>query len=206
MHNMKKLKTTHSIQPPSSLPLLLLAVFALFFLSSCTTLKKSDCVEGNWSGIGFNDATAGLKSASQFRAHAKACSKHKITPNIAIYNSGYQKGLVQFCTATNGYRRGVGQSEYYGTCPQALQDNFIKGYLAGLDTATIELTEDILDLRHERRRAIRKHHKAELHKEPDAKNIKKWVASIDRLKSRIDSHRSKRRQLRRWHDLWATKR
>lgn len=202
---MKKQKITHSLQSTSPLFLLLLAAFALLFLSSCATLKKSDCVEGNWSGIGFNDATAGLKSSSQFRAHAKACSKHKITPNVADYSSGYQKGLAQFCTTTNGYKRGIDKSEYYGVCPLAIQNNFLKGYLSGLNTATIELTEDIADLRHNRRRAIRQHRKAESQEEPNTKNIKKLLARINRLESSIKSRRSNRRQLRRWYELWAIK-
>jgi len=202
---MIRLTTEHPIKPTSPLPLLLLAAFALLFLSSCATLKKSDCLEGNWSGIGFNDAVAGLKSDSQFSAHAKACSKHKIAPNPAVYQSGYQKGLIQFCTATNGYNRGLSQSEYYGICPKTTQKHFLKGYLAGLDTATIELNEEISNLRYKRLRAIGKHRRTKHHKHPDAKQNNKWAARIDRLESRIDSRRSARRQLRRWHNYWAIK-
>ncbi len=202
---MTKLTKTYSIQPSSSLSLLLLAVFAMFFLSSCATLKKSDCVEGNWSGIGFNDAAAGLKSDSQFRAHNKACAKHKITPNQAVYKAGYQKGLVQFCTTSNGYKRGASKSEYYGVCPQNTQKNFLKGYLAGLDTATVELSEDIAELRHKHRRAVSKYRRAKHSKKTDAKLLKKWAERIENLESSIDSRRSDRRQLRRWHDYWLTK-
>ena len=202
---MTKLKTTNSIQPTSSLSLLLLAVFALLVLNSCATLKKSDCLEGNWSGIGFNDGSAGLKSDSQLRAHNNACSKHKITPNAADYNVGYKKGLVQFCTTSNGYERGVSKTEYFGVCPKTTENNFVKGYLAGLDTAAFELTEDIADLRHKRRRAIRRHNHTKHTSEADAKKIKALAKRIDTLESRIDSRRSKRRQIGRWHDLWATK-
>lgn len=197
--------TTIPIQPSSLLSLLLLSVFAIFFLSSCATLKKGDCLDGNWSGIGFNDATAGLKSGSQFRAHTTACSKHKIAPNIALYKTGYQKGLVQFCTITNGYKRGASKSKYYGVCPLATQKSFLKGYLAGLDTATVELNEEIANLIHKRRRAISKYRGAKHHKKHDVKKIKQWAERIDGLESRVDSRRSDRRQLRRWHDSWAIK-
>jgi len=202
---MIKLTKSTPIQPSSTLSLLLLAVFAIFFLNSCATLKKSDCLDGNWSGIGFNDAAAGLKSDSQFRAHTKACSKHGIAPKVAIYNVGYQKGLVQFCTASSGYNRGTNKKEYFGVCPQATQNNFLKGYLAGLSTASAELTEDIDDLWHQRRRAIGKHRRAKHDKKSNAKHLKKMVGRIDSLESSIDSRRSDRRQLRRWHDFWATK-
>lgn len=202
---MTKLTTTNSIQPSSSLSLLLLAVFAIFFLGSCATLKKSDCTDGNWSGIGFNDAAAGLKSGPQFRAHTKACAKHRIAPNLAVYNTGYQKGLVQFCTTTNGYNRGVSKSEYYGVCPKTSHNNFLKGYLAGLDTATVELIQEISNLRYKRRRAISKHRRAKHHEKSDAKKTKHWIERINNLESRIDSRRNQRRQLRRWHDSWAIK-
>jgi len=202
---MTKLTKTNSTQPTSSLSILLLAVFAAFFLSSCATLKKSDCLEGNWSGIGFNDAAAGLRSDSQFRAHTKACAKHRIAPNVAVYNTGYQKGLVKFCTTTNGYNRGTSKSEYFGVCPQATENNFLKGYLAGLRTASAELTEDIDSLRHKRFRAIGKHRRIKRDKKSDAKHLKKWANRIDNLESSIDSRYDERRQLRRWFDLWKTK-
>jgi len=202
---MTELNPNKKIQPTSSLTLLLLAVFAMFFLSSCATLKKGDCVEGNWSGIGFNDATAGLKADSQFRAHTKACSKFKISPNVGVYNAGYKKGLATFCTTTNGYYYGAKKSEYYGICPAETQKGFLKGYLAGLDTATVELTEEISSLRHARRRAIRKHRGTKRHSNPDAKKTKKGLERINSLESRIDSRRDDRRKLRRWHDFWATK-
>lgn len=202
---MTELKTNNTLQPTSSLTLLLLAVCAIFFLSSCATLKKDDCVEGNWSGIGFNDAVAGLKANSQFSAHTKACSKYKISPNVGVYNAGYKKGLTKFCTTTNGYHYGAKKSEYYGICPQGTQKRFLKGYLAGLDTATVELSEEISDLRHARRRAISKHRRAKHDKKPEGKKLKKWIERIDNLESRIDSRRSDRRKLRRWHDFWATK-
>ncbi len=202
---MMELKTNNTLQPNSSLTLVLLTTFALFFLTSCATLKKGDCVEGNWSGIGYNDASAGLKAKSQFSAHTKACSKFKITPNVAVYNAGYKKGLAKFCTTSSGYHYGAKKSEYYGVCPKTSQKQFLKGYLAGLDTAIIELNEEIRDLRFKRLRAISKHRRVRHHSDPDVKKINKWAKRIDSLESRIDSRRSGRRQLRRWHDYWATK-
>jgi hypothetical protein len=202
---MIKPTTNNTIQPTSPLTLLLLAVLAIFFLSSCATLKKDDCVEGNWSGIGFNDAAAGLKSASQFGAHSKACAKYKIAPNVALYKSGYNKGLLKFCTTNNGYQHGTDKKEYFGVCPNTTQPEFLKGYLAGLDTAAIQLSEELVELRHKRLRTISRHHRLKHKKDSDGKIIKKLADRIDSLESRIDSRRSDRRQLRRWHNYWAPK-
>ena len=162
-------------------------------------------MEGNWSGIGFNDAAAGLKAQSQFNAHTKACAKDKITPDVTVYNAGYRKGLVKFCTTTNGYQYGANKSEYYGVCPGTAQKNFLKGYLAGLDTAYAELTDEIVDLRYKRLRAISRHHRFNHHKEPDKKKIKHWSDRIDSLENRIDSRRDEHRELRRWHQFWSAK-
>ena len=197
--------TNNTIQPTPPLTLLLFTVFTVFFLSSCATLKKDDCIEGNWSGIGFNDAAAGLKSASQFGAHRKACAKYKITPNEAVYQSGYKKGLLQFCTTNSGYQYGTDKKEYFGVCPNITQQNFLKGYLAGLDTAAVELSEALVDLRHTRLRAISRHHRMKHKKDSDSKKVKKLADRIDSLESRIDSHRSDRRQLRRWYNYWTPK-
>ena len=202
---MTELKPNKTIQPTSSLTLLLLAAFAMFFLSSCATLKKGDCVEGNWAGIGFNDAAAGLKADSQFRAHTKACSKFKISPNVGVYKAGYTKGLAKFCTTTNGFYYGANKSEYYGICPAGTQQGFLKGYLAGLDNATVELSKEISSLRHARRRAIHRHRGPKRHNNSGTKKTKKGRDRINSLELRIDSRRDDRRKLRRWHDFWATK-
>jgi len=202
---MTELKQNKNIKPTSTLALLFMAVFATFFLSSCSTLKKGDCIEGNWSSIGFNDAAAGLKANSQLKAHTQACSKYEISPNAGVYNAGYKKGLEKFCTTSNGYQYGANKSEYYDVCPAETRRDFMKGYLAGLNTATIQLTEEIADLRYARRRAIKQHREAKHRSTQDAKKIKKWAEQIENLESNIDSLRSDRKQLSHWHDFWTYK-
>lgn len=123
-------------------------------LSSCATLKKGDCLQGDWTGIGIKDGTAGRRSAIQFEGHTRACAAHGVSPDKAQYDAGYQQGLRQFCTKTSGYAYGVEGKQYHGVCPASAQTGFLSGYRTGLDVAMLHLASEIRDLRHQQLRLM----------------------------------------------------
>jgi len=174
-------------------------------LSACATLDRGDCVTGNWAGIGFNDAIAGLKAQPQFNAHTQACTRFKIAPDVAVYNTGYKKGLTQFCTKPNGYKYGLDGKQYYGVCPSSTSPQFLTGYLSGLRVTDVRLDDEIDELRHKLLRRELRLSRLKRQKNPDAKRLKKLRSSINNLESSISSRRAKRRDLRDWFTQWALK-
>ena len=202
------------------LPLLLLIAATL---SSCATLKKDDCLEGDWATIGYKDGSAGRRSVVQLEGHKRACAKYKVAPDKPVYDAGYKKGLTQFCTQPSGYAYGVKGKEYFGVCPAAMQKGFVSGYVAGLDVAMHRVAAEIRDLRHEElrlefSRGRSRHFDRDRgnHKDNDkgrdrdkARNDRKHrdhlENRIDSIESAISSRRSDLWTMKRWHDAWAAK-
>lgn len=197
------------------LPLLLLLAATL---SSCATLKKGDCLEGDWASIGYKDGAAGHRSTVQLEGHKRACARYKVAPNKAVYDIGYKKGLSQFCTKPSAYAHGVKGKEYFGVCPASTQKGVIGAYVMGLDVAIHNLRDEMHDLRRKQLRLEMRHGGRGRHHESDRVKIEKSDKGkghdrnkkqkelenrIDSLDSAISSRRSRVRKMRGWHDMWV---
>lgn len=128
----------------------------LFSLVGCATLSKSECTEGDWRTIGYNDGQSGSEAGSRLAKHAKACDKHGVAPDRTLYQAGYAEGIKQFCSPGNGYNIGKSGDDYSGVCPVELQSAFLVRYVEGLkeNLAGLESEEDRLRDRLEDRREI----------------------------------------------------
>ena len=102
---------------------------ALIF-SSCATLNKSECLTADWQMIGLEDGTKG-RTATYLGQHRKACAEYGVTPDLTLYQSGHQAGLVQFCTEHMGFLQGKQGKKYNGVCPAGYTDDFLEGYNRG---------------------------------------------------------------------------
>lgn len=94
----------------------ILAIVTLFLLTSCSTLSKEECEQGNWRGIGHKDAIEG-KAKTVFNRHQSACGEVGIQVNRAEYMEGYKKGLEDFCKPKYAYEFGLNGGLYRETCP-----------------------------------------------------------------------------------------
>ena len=99
-------------------------------ISGCATLDKNECQNANWESIGYEDGTRGY-AASRIGNHRSACAKHSITPDLAAYTTGRDKGLEQFCRANIGYRTGASGRAYQHVCPASSEPEFLAGYQYG---------------------------------------------------------------------------
>lgn len=99
-------------------------------LSGCATLDKSECQTVNWESIGFEDGTRGYE-ASRIGKHRSACAKHHISPDLALYTNGRERGLEQYCRASVGYHTGLSGKSYKNVCPNASEQEFLSGYRYG---------------------------------------------------------------------------
>jgi len=139
-------KIPFSSKPLPTRLLTTLLLTTLLSVSACSTMTKKDCVNQRWQEAGYKDATRGYKS-DRFTAHAKACSKHNVSPNQPLYETGYEDGLQDYCTPRNGAREGMSHDQYNGTCPAYLEPAFLRGYIDGLEIALNNLERDYYNAR-----------------------------------------------------------
>lgn len=106
-------------------------VLACLALGSCaTTLSKNECMAMDWRTIGFEDGAAG-HPASRIGVHRKACGEHGVAPDFDAYQVGRGEGLLEFCTAANGYRIGAAGGGYGGVCPLEREGEFMRAFSEG---------------------------------------------------------------------------
>jgi hypothetical protein len=125
-----------------------LLLASLFVLSGCATLSEEECLTADWFSIGFEDGANGYP-ANRIGAHREACAKHGITPDLRQYQDGHDEGLLNFCTARNGFSRARNGYQYTGICPPSLEPEFLDGYQAGREIYAV--TSEISGLRSEQR-------------------------------------------------------
>ncbi|MBN1959152.1 MAG: DUF2799 domain-containing protein [Desulfuromonadales bacterium] len=114
---------------------LLPAVFLIVLVSAlcgCVTLNKNECLYADWQAIGLEDGAKG-RDLSYLSRHRKACAKHGVSPDTDLYMSGYEMGLVQFCTPERGFSLGLGGAGYSGICPAELEGDFLSAYQQGYE-------------------------------------------------------------------------
>jgi hypothetical protein len=100
-------------------------------LAGCATgLSKDECRVADWRTIGYEDGLRG-SPAERIGVHRVACAKHEVTPDLAAYSQGRERGLVEYCQPRNGYRAGLNGWSYANVCPSATETAFVDGYRYG---------------------------------------------------------------------------
>ncbi len=109
----------------------------LMVVTSCATMKKEECLTADWYNIGFEDGAKGHKVA-HITNHRKACSKYDVTPDLELYLRGRDQGLIEYCTAYNGYNLGQRGRSYNDACQGNLKNAFLEAYNIGRDIYLFE--------------------------------------------------------------------
>jgi len=176
-----------------------IAVPLALLLVACMTMTKSECQSGEWSEAGYNDATGGLTS-NRFKAHAKACEKHKVLSNKPLYDQGYEEGLAVYCQPESGIRAGRRADDYKGICPTSLESPFLRAYIRGLYIALDELDNRYADARDDLSDA--RYHR--VRQEPDKDKVNRAEREIKRLQQLMREIHDKRANIRftiaKWSD------
>ncbi|MCB1741995.1 MAG: DUF2799 domain-containing protein [Gammaproteobacteria bacterium] len=115
----------------------------------CASLSQTQCVQGDWYGIGHEDAWSG-HTPDRVQAHAKACAEYAVVPKQGRYREGFEAGLLEFCTAERGFEFGREGGYYAGTCPASVSATFLAAYRQG--RALYRLERDIVELELEQQR------------------------------------------------------
>jgi len=107
-----------------------LALACLGLASCATTLSKNECQAMDWRTIGYEDGAAGYPG-SRIGVHRRACGEHGVAPDFDAYQAGRAEGLLEYCTAANGYRVGAAGGEYAGVCPIEREQDFVRTFSEG---------------------------------------------------------------------------
>ncbi len=114
--------------------------------------------------------------------------------------TGYHNGLERYCTAGNGARLGGQAAKYEGVCPQALQREFLAGFVPGLEASLSKLDSDLyyhrrelsrLESIHAREDAELRHQRSELARTrkhtPEHRERKRIISRIKRQNFRLET-------------------
>lgn len=112
-----------------SIIVVLIAIIGI--LSGCATLSKEECLAADWMVIGDADGAVGYAPQERFAGHTKACSKIGVVPDQTLWNQGYQKGLIRYCTPQNGLTVGEAGKSYANVCPLNSSIRFQQAYNLG---------------------------------------------------------------------------
>ncbi len=109
----------------------LTSLITAILLSGCATgMSKDECVLADWQMIGYEDGLRGFP-AERIGAHRVACAKHQVTPNLAAYSAGRERGLREFCQPKNGFRAGLNGTGYANVCSGSTETAFVNAYQWG---------------------------------------------------------------------------
>ena len=174
-----------------------LVAAATVALGGCASMSKKDCLAGNWYERGYEDADRG-ETFDRLDAHAKACAKVGVAPDEAVYGTGYEAGLAEYCTPERGYELGSRDSEYRDICPFDTEAAFLGRYVDGLESAMIQRESDAIRAEAELERAVTA--RASLTKGQSTKradgDVSAARATLDRLRG---DRLGIREKIRRWN-------
>lgn len=108
----------------------LVLLAALILLSGCATLSEGQCRTLSWEQLGRQDGRQGYPTSRLFE-HQKACAEYGISIHRDDYFQGRDIGLLDYCTASNGYRQGREGARYHNVCPAKLEPEFLARYRDG---------------------------------------------------------------------------
>ena len=144
-------RTMRSLLRPSTLAITA-GLLAMVLAGGCSSgLSKNECVTADWHMIGYEDGLHGLP-AGRIGVHRVACAKFQVTPNLAAYTEGRERGLLEFCQPRNGFRVGLNGWSYANVCSAASEPAFAEGYRYGrqIHDARAELRDTQVRLRRAR--------------------------------------------------------
>ena len=94
------------------------------------SMTQNQCLAGDWESIGMRDGSLGMTS-SRIILHQEACGEFGVVPNRNAYLTGYQDGLVSYCTADKGFQLGASGKALNTVCQKDLREPFASAHADG---------------------------------------------------------------------------
>lgn len=84
-----------------------LLMSATLLLAGCANnISTEDCKELDWQEAGRKDGARGIPSRPPIEL-AVACNKAGVTLDVTPYQTGWNEGILDFCSAKGGWREGA---------------------------------------------------------------------------------------------------
>ncbi len=100
-------------------------------MSGCSSgMGKDQCAVADWNMIGYEDGLHGFPP-DRIGVHRVACAKYQVTPNLAAYTQGRERGLTEYCQPKNGFRAGLYGNGYANVCSGPTEPAFVDSYKYG---------------------------------------------------------------------------
>lgn len=98
--------------------------------------KLPTCQNLDWFVLGQEEGLRGLPLQT-IEEKAKSCAD--ITPeNRDLFWHGWNAGISEYCSTSNGFALGQAGTPYQRTCPEGIMEKFDKAYQMGLKVFFIE--------------------------------------------------------------------
>jgi hypothetical protein len=128
-------------------------VVATLALTGCAGMSEQACLATDWQSVGLEDGVNG-RSVGSIANYRQSCSRHGVTPDLALYRAGHTEGVEVYCRAGNGFEVGRRGSRYQGVCPVHLEPAFLDAYADGRELyereAALRSVENQIAARHRR--------------------------------------------------------
>jgi hypothetical protein len=134
-------------------------LFIVLMIGGCASMTQEECETVEWFAVGYEDGKQGRPTQNVSR-HEKACSKFGVTPDIESYLTGWDDGVLSYCTREGGFNAGSKGRKYAGVCPEGLERRFLVAYKDGhhlyMLRSEVERIESAISWREQRIRTINK--------------------------------------------------
>ena len=94
------------------------------------SVSENQCRAGDWQTIGYRDGANGV-DASRLLKHQEACGEFGIVPERNLYLSGWEEGLLAYCTADNGFQQGLHGRGFNSLCRDELREPYASAHADG---------------------------------------------------------------------------
>ena len=123
-----------------SLPLQLSLVLPLFLVTSCSTIRKKDCLK-DMTNLGLTQGRSGSPKIYTEELR-KACSKKNPNIDLEAYEKGFYQGWMEYCLPNKAYEMGKRSDRYFSFCPVQHETLFREKYLVGKHFNELSDVED----------------------------------------------------------------
>ena len=104
-------------------------------LGACAVMNKQECLNANWRDIGYHVAFDGaIEHTKPFANREKACDKHEVVANQALFLQGFEDGRVHHCQLENAVHLGIDghlKTINNNLCPRQHYPGFESAFHAG---------------------------------------------------------------------------
>jgi hypothetical protein len=128
-------------------------------------LSARDCETGDWRVIGYQDGRNGL-AADAFDGHAAQCQTLGFDADPEAHLLGWNEGIADFCSETNGFDLGAEGKRFRNPCPTPYSAAYRNGFQTGrqvylAEAEIAELESMVVALSDELKRVTRAQQEAE---------------------------------------------